>query len=160
MFTSQAGCARMGFKNYKRNSSFDFVSCLSSYHAFIISFRDFERKMIVINHVFWALRLPWGKNLSLLHVSWLSEGKLILVLEPSCISFIHISVYLTWLTPKDITGLLAGILRHILTFWSGLPHKMVFGFKKSPYVRWEGIREKKYQGLSSGRFYPVSKPSS
>lgn len=115
----------IGIKNYKRSCLFDFVS----YHVFVIILHDFESKMLTNNHVFCGSRLPCGRSLSLVHVAWLSEGKLIVVLEPSCISFIHISVYLTWLSPMDITGLLAEIHRHVFTFWSGIPHKIVFGFK-------------------------------
>lgn len=106
--------------------------------------------MLVIPHIFGGSSHPWWRRA--IHVAWLSEGKLILVLEPSCISFIHISVYLTWLSPKGITGLLAAILRHVFTFCLCFLTKIVFGFKQSPGVRWEGRREENIKNYHESDF--------
>lgn len=82
----------IGIKNYKRSCSFDFVS----YHVFIISLHDFESKILTINHVFCGSRLPWGRSLSLLHVAWLSEGKLIVDVG-TILYFIHLHICLSYL---------------------------------------------------------------
>lgn len=66
----------IGIKNYKRSCTFDFVS----YHVFIISLHDFESNMLTIMFSV-GQGFPEGEAFSLLHVAWLSEGKLIVVLE-------------------------------------------------------------------------------